>query len=109
MLSVRGVYENGKITLLEPVPNTDKKVEVIVTLLDKSKRQKISPQKNRKDAPKEEIKFKYRTLDPRQHMRPVKESLAQDYEGEENGNLPFSDIQDVNEFARNLRDKAWRT
>lgn len=34
MLSVRGVYENGKVSLLEPVPYKKKRVEVIVTLLD---------------------------------------------------------------------------
>ena len=35
MLSVRGVYENGRVSLLEPVPYR-KKVKVIVTLLDES-------------------------------------------------------------------------
>jgi len=33
MLSVKGVYENGKVKLLEKIPNT-KRVKVIVTILD---------------------------------------------------------------------------
>ena len=33
MLSVRGIYQNGKVSLLEPVPYK-KKMDVIVTLLD---------------------------------------------------------------------------
>lgn len=34
MLSVKGIYENGKIKLLEKIPNT-KRAKVIVTILDK--------------------------------------------------------------------------
>ncbi|MGK5093301.1 hypothetical protein WDW89_14975 [Deltaproteobacteria bacterium TL4] len=57
----------------------------------------------------EEKKLKYRTLDPRQHIQPLKNSLIQDYEDIADGELPFSDIEDVKEFAKNLRDNAWRT
>lgn len=33
MLSVRGIYENGKVRLLEPVPGK-KRAKVIVTILE---------------------------------------------------------------------------
>ncbi len=33
MLAVRGIYENGKIKLLEPIP-FKKKAKVIITILD---------------------------------------------------------------------------
>ena len=35
MLSVNGIYENGKVTLLEKIPK-DKPVKVIVTVLEDS-------------------------------------------------------------------------
>ncbi len=35
MLTVRGIYKNGQVSLLEPVPYR-KRVDVIVTLLDES-------------------------------------------------------------------------
>jgi hypothetical protein len=34
MLSVKGIYENGRVRLLEPVPPRKRKANVIVTLLD---------------------------------------------------------------------------
>ncbi len=34
MLSVKGIYENGRVRLLEPVPPRERKANVIVTLLD---------------------------------------------------------------------------
>lgn len=33
MLSVKGVYENGQVTLIEPIPNKHK-ARVIVTIID---------------------------------------------------------------------------
>ena len=33
MLSVRGIYENGKVILLEPI-NSNKRAKVIVTVLE---------------------------------------------------------------------------
>ena len=33
MLSVKGIYENGKVHLLEPIPS-EKRAKVIVTVLD---------------------------------------------------------------------------
>ncbi len=43
MLSVRGVYENGHISLLEPIPY-NKRVDVIITLLDESDKNKLTKQ-----------------------------------------------------------------
>ena len=34
MLSVKGIYENGRVRLLEPVPPRKRKANVIVTLRD---------------------------------------------------------------------------
>jgi hypothetical protein len=34
MLSVKGIYKNGRVTLLEAVPPRKKKANVIVTILD---------------------------------------------------------------------------
>ena len=34
MLSVKGVYEDGRVRLLDPVPPRKRKANVIVTLLD---------------------------------------------------------------------------
>jgi len=33
MFSVRGIYENGQVTLLEPIPET-RRASVIITILD---------------------------------------------------------------------------
>ena len=38
MLSVKGIYENGKVHLLEPIP-FEKRVKVIVTVLDEMNRE----------------------------------------------------------------------
>jgi len=34
MLSVKGIYKNGRVTLLEAVPPRKRKANVIVTILD---------------------------------------------------------------------------
>ena len=41
MLSVRGIYENGKVRLLESVPS-EKRAKVIVTILDESSEPEIN-------------------------------------------------------------------
>ena len=38
MLSVKGIYENGKVHLLEPIPSA-KRAKVIVTVLDEIDRE----------------------------------------------------------------------
>ena len=38
MLSVKGIYENGKVHLLEPIPSK-KRAKVIVTVLDEIDRE----------------------------------------------------------------------
>jgi hypothetical protein len=40
MLSVKGIYENGQVRLLEPIPS-EKRVKVIVTVLDEIDREKV--------------------------------------------------------------------
>ncbi len=42
MLSVKGIYEDGKVKLLEEIPNT-KRVKVIVTILDKEEADQEEP------------------------------------------------------------------
>lgn len=45
MLSVKGIYENGEVKLLEKIPNT-KRAKVIVTILDKEEgnMEKLDPE-----------------------------------------------------------------
>ncbi len=40
MLSVKGIYENGKVHLLEPIPS-EKRAKVIVTVLDEIDREEV--------------------------------------------------------------------
>lgn len=42
MLSVKGIYENGEVRLLEEIPNT-KRAKVIVTILDKEEGDQEEP------------------------------------------------------------------
>ncbi len=46
MLSVRGIYENGQVRLLEPVPHK-KQAKVIVTLLDEPLEESVYEKKPR--------------------------------------------------------------
>jgi hypothetical protein len=40
MLSVKGIYENGQVRLLEPIPS-EKRVKVIVTVLEELDREEV--------------------------------------------------------------------
>lgn len=51
MLSVRGIYKDGQVSLSEPVPYR-KKVDVIVTLLDESDKIELTKQDKAVKAPR---------------------------------------------------------
>jgi hypothetical protein len=40
MLSVKGIYENGQVRLLEPIPS-EKRAKVIVTVLEELDREEV--------------------------------------------------------------------
>ena len=40
MLSVKGIYENGQVYLLEPIPS-EKRANVIVTILEESDHEEV--------------------------------------------------------------------
>lgn len=45
MLAVKGIYENGKVTLLEPIPY-QKKAKVIVTILEEIEEVESCPEES---------------------------------------------------------------
>ena len=99
MLSVKGIYERGKVILLEPVPHIDK-AEVIVTILEPS----LSSQKLT-----EGTTLPFTKLSPASHLHPLRFLLASEEEKEEEPLMaPFADIEDSQEFAHTLREKAWK-
>lgn len=72
--SIKGFYENGKLTLLEPAPNTGR-VEVLVTFIDSEK----------PSFPKKRVPGGLLELD---HLKNKKMSIPDDF------NEPLADLKE---------------
>ena len=97
MLSARGIYEDGKVILLEPFP-APLKTEVFVTSVEQVPMKAASS-----PSP---TSSNLSSLDIRQHLIPAIQFLSEE-KTDDSPCVPFQDVKDTLQFAKELREKAW--